>query len=293
MTGAHEAYTLLLTLAQAKSEAEVGVRPEQVRISFGPQHGRLPHSELDALIDERWSAAVEANPRIFDGSKFRLKHIAWSPDGQAVGLQLGLTGYKEYLGTNRLEEDLWRQLRDDGERVHGDAAAHLSNALGCEAIFLTSDGQAVMLRRSGAVGTHSGLYNGPSGHPEPSHAGLLADGCDSDSIEERVCQELFDSVLQEVHEETNVPREVLSPPRLIGCMADATGKPDIIFLVRTSMDSNSVRDCYSKGAVEGWESDRLTFQPVSKLAECELPMTAVTRAAVDCFLTLLPPGVEA
>ena len=48
--------------------------------------------------------------------------------------------------------------------------------------------------------------------------------------------ELYDSVLQETHEETAVPRDALSEPQLIGCMADAVGKPDLLFLTRTSLD---------------------------------------------------------
>ena len=32
--------------------------------------------------------------------------------------------------------------------------------------------------------------------------------------------------------ETNVPRESLAEPELMGFMADSTGKPDVLFLLR-------------------------------------------------------------
>lgn len=258
-----------------------------VRVSFGPQHARRPHAECDALIEERWAAALAGNARLFDGSKFRLHAVRWQ-DGFAL-VELGLTGYKEYLGTNRLDAETRAQLLADGQRDHGNPAAHLSNALGCEAVLLTSDEQAVFLRRSGAVATHGGLFNGPSGHPEPSRAGVAsADGATEETCR-LVLAELFDSVLQEIHEETNVPREALGEPRLIGLMADATGKPDALFLVHTTLDAAAIREAYGKGAVEGWESDQLAFRPVEALEGCDLPMTAVTRAALACLLDCRRP----
>ena len=64
------------------------------------------------------------------------------------------------------------QLEADGQAEHADPRAHFSDALGCETILLTADEQVVLLRRSSSVATHGGLHNGPSGHPEPSRAGV-------------------------------------------------------------------------------------------------------------------------
>ena len=92
-------------------------------------------------------------------------------------------------------------------------------------------------------------------------------------------------MLQEVHEETNVPLQTLSPPRLIGAMADASHKPDVLFVTRTALDAAGVRDAYARGAAEGWESDHLAFWPAADLARCAgvLPLSSVTRAAVECL----------
>ncbi|CAK0829810.1 unnamed protein product, partial [Prorocentrum cordatum] len=278
----------------------LGLGMEDVRVSYGPQHARQPHPDLDVLIDQRWEEACAANPRLFAGPKFRLRRIAWADGGSSVELDLGPTTYKEYLGTNRLAAEERLRLERDGERDCGDRAAHLSNALGCEALLITADDQVVLLRRSGAVATHSGLWNGPSGHPEPERAVPERAGAEraggagaaepSEEAERLVLRELFDSVLQEVEEETNVPRGCLGPPLLIGCMADGTGKPDVLFLVRTSLDAAAVRSQFEKGAAEGWESDRIAFRPAASLAAelCGGPLrlTAVTRAAWACLLEL-------
>ena len=93
-----------------------------------------------SLVD----ALAEAGVEIFDGSKFRLQRIALDEHGHVV-LELGLTGYREYLGTNRLPTDALRQLEADGQAEHANPRAHLSNALGCETILLTADDQVVLL----------------------------------------------------------------------------------------------------------------------------------------------------
>ena len=275
-----EPYTILLTLPSSSTTTE-----ESLHVVYGRQHDRKPHCDDEKHLGGAWLAATEKNPRIFDGSKFRLHRIALDAHGH-VTLELGLTGYREYLGTNRLPTEALRQLEADGQAAHANPRAHLSDALGCETVLLTADDQVVLLRRSSIVATHGGLHNGPSGHPEPSRAGVEGGGVQGAAAAAAVVRELFDSVLQETHEETAVPRETLSAPQLIGCMADGVGKPDLLFLTRTALDAEGVRACYSQGPEEGWESDRLVFWPAHALSECTLALTPVTRAAIACFRSL-------
>ncbi|CAE7836651.1 Nudt22 [Symbiodinium microadriaticum] len=265
----HEPFSLL-----SAEELPGTLQPQQVRVTFHSQNDRKAHSS-DSRIEEIWTEAVTKNSRIYDGSKFRLQGVSWSRG--LLQVDLGLTGYKEYLGTL---VGPWRSA--DSSRSMG-SAAHFSQALGCEAVLATADGQAVLLRRSGAVGTNSGLYNGPSGHPEPKNVSEAPAASASSSSSIAVQQELFRSVVDEAVAETNVPRESLAEPELMGFMADSTGKPDVLFLLRTSFTSEEVQLAYSKGAEEAWESDRLTFWPLTKLHECSLPLTAVTRAAIACL----------
>ena len=95
-------------------------------------------------------------------------------------------------------------------------------------------------------------------------------------------------MLQEVHEETNVPLAALEEPLLIGAMSQLDGKGDLLFLTRTSLDAAGVRAAYAQGAAEGWESDRLAFWPLARLRACEeeMPLTPTTRSLVRCYMHL-------
>lgn len=80
-------------------------------------------------------------------------------------LRLGLTSYKDYLGTNwscQVEE-----LRQRGELEFGDSRALLAQPLGVGAVLSTDDGQVVLIRRSQKVAEAGGLLDIPGGHPEP------------------------------------------------------------------------------------------------------------------------------
>ena len=262
---------------------------DEVHVRLSTQCDRRPLKGHDKNLQSRWETALRENPRIFDASKFRLHRAEKDQQTGHVTLHLGLTSYKEYLGTNRADEHSRTILRDNGMREFADANAHLSNALGCEAVLVTSDSFVALLQRSCAVATHGGLFNGPSGHPEPSRARISHDAWTTLSEKEmldaslRARDELFASVVQETEEEINVSAQDLGNPKLIGVMADSTGKPDMLFLLETKLDAAQVRDAYARGASEAWESDQLQLVKVESLSTCSLPLTAVTMAAVECF----------
>lgn len=87
------------------------------------------------------------------------------PSEAILRLQLGLTCYKDFLGTNWSEEAM--NLQQRGRLEVGDPQALLAQPLGVGAVLLTSDGQVVMLRRSQRVAEAAGLLDIPGGHPEP------------------------------------------------------------------------------------------------------------------------------
>lgn len=80
-------------------------------------------------------------------------------------LQLGVTCYKDYLGTNWSQKAEELQRRGETERV--DPQAFLAQPLGVGAVVATSDGEIVLLRRSQKVAEAAGLLDIPGGHPEP------------------------------------------------------------------------------------------------------------------------------
>lgn len=85
--------------------------------------------------------------------------------GPPLLLRLGLTCYKDYLGTN------WScqaaELRLRGETKFNDPLALLAQPLGVGAVLCTDDGQVVFIRRSQKVAEAGGLLDIPGGHPEP------------------------------------------------------------------------------------------------------------------------------
>ena len=171
-------HVLLLTLEGAASAARSGIPISGVRVRLSPECDRRRHA-TDTRITTRWEEKVEAatksGRRLFDQSKFRLERIDWTDSTrQAVTIELGLTSYKEHIGTNALPTEEREELEAGGLAQHGRRYAHMANALGVETVLITSDGFVVLLRRSGAVEAGTGQYNGPSGHAEPSHAGIEA-----------------------------------------------------------------------------------------------------------------------
>lgn len=80
-------------------------------------------------------------------------------------LRLGLTCYKDYLGTNwsnRVSE-----LCQLGETEFGDPWTFLAQPLGVGAVLCTRDHKVVLIRRSYTVAEAGGLLDIPGGHPEP------------------------------------------------------------------------------------------------------------------------------
>lgn len=80
-------------------------------------------------------------------------------------LRLGLTCYKDYLGTNWSNRA--SELRKLGEMEFEDPWALLAQPLGVGAVLCTRDRQVVLIRRSHRVAEAGGLLDIPGGHPEP------------------------------------------------------------------------------------------------------------------------------
>lgn len=85
--------------------------------------------------------------------------------GPLLTLRLGLTCYRDYLGTN------WSarasELCQLGETAFEDPRALLAQPLGVGAVLCTCDHQVVLIRRSHRVAEAGGLLDVPGGHPEP------------------------------------------------------------------------------------------------------------------------------
>ncbi|XP_060771188.1 uridine diphosphate glucose pyrophosphatase NUDT22 [Neoarius graeffei] len=196
-------------------------------------------------------------------------------NGVILRLQLGLTCYKDFLGTN------WSQnavnLQQRGRLEVGDPQALLAQPLGVGAVLLTSDGQVVMLRRSQRVAEAAGLLDIPGGHPEPK---AVCQGVSEEDIstelmqgcERAVVAEIFSSVCVEVRDEVNVPLGFLSAPVLMGIALNHTsaGRPSAEFFIRCSLTMEAVKDCYWRGGPEAHESTDIVFLSKSEMLRLDM-----------------------
>lgn len=193
-------------------------------------------------------------------------------DDQEVGalltLRLGLTCYKDYLGTNwscRVAE-----LRQRGEEEFSDPLALLAQPLGVGAVLCTDDRQVVFIRRSQRVAEAGGMLDIPGGHPEPKVVceclgqAVCEEQVSVAALQQRpeaVVAELFSSVCAEIRDEVNVPLSFLGEPVLMGVALNHTsaGRPSAEFYISCSLTSDEVRKLYWKGGAEAHESTDIVF----------------------------------
>lgn len=188
--------------------------------------------------------------------------------GPLLTLRLGLTCYKDYLGTNWSTQVA--ELRQRGQAEFDDPLALLAQPLGVGAVLCTDDGQVVFIRRSQRVAEAGGLLDIPGGHPEPKVVSeLLGLEVSEDQISaammqprpELVVSELFSSVCAEIRDEVNIPLSSLRTPVLLGIALNHTsaGRPSAEFFVSCSLTSDEVRNLYWKGGPEAHESTDIVF----------------------------------
>nr|KAF6466722.1 nudix hydrolase 22 [Rousettus aegyptiacus] len=231
-------------------------------LQLSPAYDRRPLSEGDKAIAAIWESRLQAQPWLFDASKFRLHSVTLAPTGSPgpqLLLRLGLTSYRDFLGTNWSSSAAW--LQQQGAADWGDKQAYLADPLGVGAALVTADDFLVFLRRSQQVAEAPGLVDVPGGHPEPQALCPGDSPLHKDLPGELVVHELFSSVLQEICDEVNLPLLTLSQPLLLGIARNETsaGRASAEFYVQCSLTSEQVRKHYMSGGPEAHESTRIIF----------------------------------
>lgn len=120
-------------------------------------------AELEDALEETWRKCMEANPRVFNGSKFRVQSV--EDKGDMCRLNLGLTCYRDYLCTNWAANV--KEMRTKGETKFGNPQAHMSDPLGVGAFVVTKDKFVLLQERSKHCSEAVGLWDVPGGHAEP------------------------------------------------------------------------------------------------------------------------------
>ena len=115
-------------------------------------------------VDVVWKHRIKENPRLFNATKFRIHSVDTVEDNH-VSMSLGVTDYKDFLGTNWAPYAQHLQLK--GKELCGNSQIFLSDALGVGASVITSDNFLMFLCRSEYCAEAPGTWDVPGGHAEP------------------------------------------------------------------------------------------------------------------------------
>ena len=145
---------------------EVGrLIPEQkTSVCVSREFFRQTLPEDEASIETIWNNRLKENSRLYNGTKFRV-HSVTSDSSGILTMNLGLTDYREYLGTNWAPEV--EKLQARGQRVFADPQAFLSDPMGVGAFVVTCDDHVIFLKRSLHCAEAAALWDVPGGHAEP------------------------------------------------------------------------------------------------------------------------------
>ena len=207
----------------------------QVQVEFSKEYNNKTNDWIEDSIELIWNENCKKNCRLYNQSKFRYAKLVNKDDGHVV-LKLGITTYKELIGTNC--HSFGKELVAYGEKHFNCSRSCLANPLGVGALLLTKDGKFIFLKRALWTGEDKGLLDRPGGHPEPSNVSTCIqtwteEECKKLENKFKVREEIFDSVKHEIRDEVNLPIGTLEDPLLLGIVRslERLGRPSAEFLV--------------------------------------------------------------
>ena len=137
---------------------------ENVRVCSKSQHNRHPitDTKLASKLEKTWHRRIVENPRIWNGTKFRVDRVEMN--SHSLIFHLGITCYKDFLSTNWA--DYASELKALG-RDGGNEQMYMSDAMGVGALVVTKDDRIILIRRSQHCAEAAGCWDIPGGHAEP------------------------------------------------------------------------------------------------------------------------------
>lgn len=256
--------------------------------------GRSAREGDEEKIDALWRERIEANPKLFNGTKFRFAGCAVGTSGGtaaeravAARVTLGLTDYKTFLATN-LSED-WRDFIEDDDadgsfgtmtsstcgrasvREEGSRYARFANALGNCVCLRSADDYFFALQRSDDVGEAPGALVFPGGHGEPSELGLDVDDENAPRSMD-VSRYVFDNALAELGEELGVHPSDVTDVRILGITRRViNARPCMVFYARTPLTSEEIITSRYPLAADGYESNAAVALRVDDFDRSRMP----------------------
>lgn len=261
----------------------------KVHLSNQFNRKKLPRCH-EKQMDLVWEERCKQNPKLWNGTKFRLNSICFDDLKKNVVFNLGVTSYKEFICTNWSPNvKLFKEL---GNSDHSNSQIYLSDALGVGSLVHTADDFMILLRRSAHCGEAVGMWDIPGGHPEPQELVGKAkiEEIQVESLSEcAVVDEIFNSTLREICDEVNLPNNTLTDPVLMGVARNTTsaGRPSSEYYVRCNLTSKEIQQLYNKGVhAEAEESTSIMFIPISDLPKlrAEAIWSQIAPSAKGCVL---------
>ena len=94
-----------------------GVSEEMVDVDYDAEKYKMKEiPETRKMIETIWAERTKRNSRIFNQSKFRLAHHSWDSASLKLKMKVGITDYKDHVGTN-LSPDVQKYLGTGDEKV--------------------------------------------------------------------------------------------------------------------------------------------------------------------------------
>ena len=207
--------------------------PQQVKVRWNPVAPTWPEM-LQADIHEFWQTLPKDH--IFNGSLARLDE--WRLEGRDLILQLRPSDYMTLLHSNAHADEIVQEW----------GTPFLANVLGISVVFVSSDAELMLMKRSEAVGEYPGCLDVFGGHVDVPEQGEIPD--------------VFAAMAQEIQEEMGVPPSEYEM-ELIGLIQQARiQKPELVFFARSRWSTSAVRSA-AAGAVDRNEFVKVRTLPAS------------------------------
>lgn len=180
-------------------------------------------------IDRHWNDMLRKGWKMRRDPLYRL--INFSVRNDMLALHLGLTDYKEYMGTN-VNHPEWSL--EYGEKT-------MSNALSVSAVTETQDEKIIIERRSQNVGEDRGYYHTkPSGHPHPPEG-------------------IFGGICSQAKKELGIEESDIAKIACTGLVRSVRShKPELTFKMTLGISSTEIE---RRPKEEAWEFDELLYLP--------------------------------
>lgn len=254
-----------------------GVKEHEVKVHFDiEKYAMTETEETRKMIEAIWNIKSKNNSRLFNQSKYRLANHCWDEDSEAVEMFVGLTDYKDHMGTN-LSDDVDKYIDVGSSRFD-----MMSQCVGVGAWVITADNKVILLESAAWKGEQACKIDRPGGHAEPDESvKLLPEGKKeykyiSDTL---VRKELFECIQKEVRDEVNISLEHQVAPELLGLIynLEKGGRLALEFFICLDLDSEKVRDLYNKGGAEADESTNLFFIDVEDVKSADVDAKILER----------------